>query len=40
MSDENIQRWLDAVEAESARNMKDFLKKQQPNQVFSSPEDW
>jgi Ca-activated chloride channel family protein len=40
VSDENIQRWLDSVEAESAENMKDFLKKQQPNQVVSSPEDW
>lgn len=39
-SDENIQRWLDAVEAESAENMKDFLKKQQPNQIVSYPEDW
>jgi Ca-activated chloride channel family protein len=39
-SDENIQRWLDAVEAESADNMKDFLKKQQPNQIVSYPEDW
>ena len=40
VSDENMQRWLDAVEAESAENMKDFLKKQQPNQIVSSPEDW
>ena len=40
VSDENMQRWLDAVEDESAENMKDFLKKQQPNQIVSSPEDW
>ncbi len=40
VSDENLQRWLDAVEAESAENMKDFLRKQQPNRVVAYPEDW
>jgi Ca-activated chloride channel family protein len=40
ISDESLQQWLDAVEAESAENMKDFLRKQQPNRVVAYPEDW
>ena len=40
MSDENMQRWLDAVENETAENIKDFLKKQQPVNVIAFPEDW
>lgn len=40
VSDDNLQRWLDAVEAESAENMKEFLRKQQPTQVVTYPEDW
>jgi Ca-activated chloride channel family protein len=40
MSDENMQRWLDAVENETAENIKDFLKKQQPVNVTPFPEDW
>jgi Ca-activated chloride channel family protein len=40
ISDESLQQWLDAVEAESAENMKDFLRRQQPNRVIAYPEDW
>jgi len=40
VSDENLQRWLDAVEAETAENMKEFLRKQQPAGGVVYPEDW
>ncbi len=40
VSDENLQRWLDAVEAETAENMKEFLRKQQPAAGVVYPEDW
>ncbi len=40
MDKENVQRWLEAVEAESAENMKEFLRKQQQGQVVTNPKDW
>ncbi len=40
MSKENVQRWLDAVEAETAKNMKDFLGKRQSGQVVTPSKDW
>ena len=36
----NIQRWLDAIEAETAENMKEFLRERQPMDVIVYPEDW
>jgi Ca-activated chloride channel family protein len=36
----NMQRWLDAIEAETAENMKEFLRNQQPVDVIAYPEDW
>lgn len=38
--DGNSQRWLDAIEAESAENMKEFLRKQQPGGAIVYPQDW
>lgn len=40
LSEKNLQRWLDSVEAETAENMKAFLRKQQPARVTAYPEDW
>jgi Ca-activated chloride channel family protein len=36
--DGNSQRWLDAIEAESAENMKEFLRKQQPGGAIVYPQ--
>ena len=40
MSQENLQRWLDAVEAASTENMKEFLRGQQRGKVIVYPQDW
>ncbi|MBI5115927.1 tetratricopeptide repeat protein [Candidatus Poribacteria bacterium] len=37
---ENVQRWLDAIEAESTENMKEFLRKQQRGEVAPGQKDW
>jgi Ca-activated chloride channel family protein len=37
---ENVQRWLDAIEAESTENMKEFLRKQQRGEVATNQKDW
>jgi Ca-activated chloride channel family protein len=40
MSEENLQRWLDAIEADSTENMKDFLRRQQRGGAIVYPQDW
>jgi hypothetical protein len=40
MSQENIDRYLHAIEAESAENMKDFLRRQQPVEASAVSKDW
>lgn len=40
MSDENVERYLQAIEAQSSKNMKDFLRRQQPQGTTTTTEDW
>lgn len=40
MDEKNLERWLDAVEAETAENMKEFLRKQQPTGEGRRQKDW
>jgi Ca-activated chloride channel family protein len=40
MSDENMERWLNAVEDDTAENMNEFLKKQQPGEITVYRKDW
>ncbi len=40
MDEKNMERWLDAVEAETAENMKEFLRKQQPTGETRKQKDW
>lgn len=40
MSRENVERWLDMVEAESADNMKQFLRQQSPREPDGYSQDW
>jgi Ca-activated chloride channel family protein len=40
MNPDNVNRYLQAIEAESAEKMKDFLRRQQSQEVVISPKDW
>ncbi|UCD58964.1 MAG: tetratricopeptide repeat protein [Candidatus Hydrogenedentota bacterium] len=40
MGEENLQRWLDAIEAETAENTKEFLRRQQSGEAIAYPKDW
>jgi len=40
MSKENVERYLEAIEAESAQNMKEFLRRRYHGEVVANPEDW
>jgi len=40
LDEKNLERWLDAVEAETAENMKEFLRKQQPKGETRKQKDW
>jgi len=40
MNPDNVNRYLQAIEAESAEKMKDFLRRQQSQEVVVSPKDW
>jgi len=40
MSRENVERWLDMIEAESADNMKEFLRQRSPREPAGYSEDW